>query len=46
MATILVTNGNAAIEVGNVEGARVAGLILEAGTVRSETLLKVGAKGD
>lgn len=42
MATLIPTNGNAAIEVGNRNGVRIAGLLLEAGTQHSEVLLKLG----
>lgn len=45
MTTLQSTGGNPLIEVGNVDGVRIAGLILEAGAQKSETLLKVGNKG-
>jgi len=35
LATLIPTNGTAAIEVGNVDGVRVAGLLLEAGPKNS-----------
>jgi hypothetical protein len=42
MATLISDNGKPCIEVGNVEGVRVAGLLLQAGSHKSETLLKWG----
>jgi hypothetical protein len=35
LATLIPTNGTPAIEVSNVDGVRVAGLLLEAGSVNS-----------
>ena len=43
MATLISTNGNACIEVGDVDSVRIAGVILEAGTKKSDTLLKWGS---
>lgn len=43
MATLIPTNGNAAIEVGNLADVRIAGLLLEAGTQHSEKLLRFGS---
>jgi hypothetical protein len=45
MATLISTNGNSCIEVGNVDDVRIAGVILEAGNKKSDTLLKWGEKG-
>jgi hypothetical protein len=43
LATLIPTRGTAAVTVpGNVSGARVAGLLLEAGTMHSTTLLQWG----
>ena len=42
MATLTPTNGNACIEVGNGVDARIAGLLLGAGSTKSEQLLKWG----
>jgi hypothetical protein len=42
MATLISTNGNALIEVGDVDSVRIAGLTLEAGVTKSDTLLKWG----
>jgi hypothetical protein len=42
MATLIPTNGNAAIEVSNVDGVRIAGLLLEAGFGATESLLTFG----
>lgn len=45
MATLIPTNGTAAIEVGNVNGVRIAGVLLEAGFGATDSLLKVGNAG-
>lgn len=45
MATLIPTNGNAAIEVSNVDGVRIAGLLLEAGFGATESLLTFGQAG-
>ena len=42
MATLTPTNGNACIEVGDGVDARIAGLLLGAGSTKSEQLLKWG----
>jgi hypothetical protein len=42
LATLVATNGTSAVKVGNVNGARVAGILLEAGTKPSESLLQWG----
>ena len=45
MATLIPQNGTPAIEVGNVDGVRIAGLLLQAGPENSEALLMWGQKG-
>ena len=45
MATLIPSNGNAAIEVENVDGVRIAGLLLEAGFGATESLLTFGQLG-
>lgn len=42
LATLIPQNGDAAIEVSNVDGVRIAGLMLEAGKDNSEALLMFG----
>ena len=42
MATLVSTNGNPCVEVADGVDARVAGLLLEAGRQKSDTLLKWG----
>lgn len=42
LATLQSTNGNVLIQVGNVEGVRIGGLLLEAGPVESNALLRWG----
>jgi len=41
-ATLISTNGNAVIDVANVDGVRISGLLLQAGAKKSDTLLKWG----
>ena len=41
-ATLEPTNGTEAMKIADVSGVRVAGLLFEAGTKNSETLLRVG----
>ena len=43
MATLVATNGDSCVEVADGIDARIAGLTLEAGKVRSPTLLKWGS---
>jgi len=43
MATLISNTGKPCIEVGNVEGVRVAGLLLQAGNHKAPTLLKWGS---
>ena len=45
MATLVATNGNSLIEVEDVNGVRIAGVVLEAGPKKSDTLIRVGTKG-
>ena len=48
-ATLRPMNGNAALEVADVDGVRIAGILFDAWKEKSETLLRVGeegAKGD
>lgn len=42
LATLVSANGNAVVEVADVDGARVAGLLLEAGPYATEVLLQWG----
>ncbi len=44
--TLVSANGNSCIKVGSVDGVRIAGILLEAGTETAPTLLKWGRKGD
>jgi hypothetical protein len=44
-ATLTPTRGTAAIEVGDVNGAVVSGVIVDAGAVRSPVLVRVGDAG-
>jgi hypothetical protein len=46
-ATLIPTNGNAALETANVPGIKLSGLIVDAGPVNSRVLVQVGGrKGD
>jgi hypothetical protein len=45
MATLIPTNGTAAIEVANVDGVRISGILLEAGWGWSDSLLVFGQPG-
>lgn len=42
LATLIPTNGNAAIEVADVDNVRIAGLVLQAGQKKSPSLLTWG----
>ncbi|WP_228926944.1 coagulation factor 5/8 type domain-containing protein [Streptomyces sp. DH7] len=42
LATIIPDNGMTAIKVGDVSGVKLAGLLVDAGPVNSETLIEVG----
>jgi len=44
-ATLIPTGGNAAIKVASVPGVKLAGLLLDAGTVKSNELIEVGNPG-
>ncbi|MGW6638841.1 coagulation factor 5/8 type domain-containing protein [Streptomyces cyaneofuscatus] len=44
LATIIPDNGVSAIKVGDVSGVKLAGLLVDAGPVNSETLIEVGPK--
>ena len=43
IATLVSTNGKPAIEVGNVDGVRIAGILLQAGPSKTEALLLWGS---
>ncbi|WP_326699655.1 coagulation factor 5/8 type domain-containing protein [Streptomyces sp. NBC_01754] len=45
LATIIPDNGVTALKVGDVDGVKVAGLLVDAGPVNSETLVEVGPDG-
>ncbi len=45
MATIIPDNGVTALKVADVDGVKLAGLLLDAGTVNSPSLLQVGDAG-
>ncbi|XHM95990.1 discoidin domain-containing protein [Peterkaempfera sp. SMS 1(5)a] len=45
LATVVPDNGVTAIKVADVDGVKLAGLLLDAGTVNSPTLLQVGPDG-
>jgi hypothetical protein len=45
MATLLPDQGNAAVEVADVDGVRLAGLLIDAGEKESAYLVQVGAPG-
>lgn len=44
-ATIIPDNGVTALKVGDVDGVRLAGLLIDAGTQNSETLVEIGEEG-
>jgi hypothetical protein len=44
--TLVSSNGNPCIKVGSVNGVRIAGILLQAGTKTTSTLLTWGKKGD
>lgn len=44
-ATLIPQNGVAALEVADVDGVRLAGLLVDAGPVNSQTLVRVGPAG-
>ncbi|WP_210415845.1 discoidin domain-containing protein [Humibacter ginsenosidimutans] len=43
-ATLSPTNGNAAIEIGDVKGVKVTGVTIDAGATTSDVLIQVGPK--
>jgi len=45
MATLVPTNGTPAVEVANVDGVRIAGILLQAGLAKSAALLVFGQAG-
>ena len=45
-ATLRPVNGNQCMTVGNVGGVKIAGILFDAGPVKSDTLLTVGTQGD
>lgn len=45
LATLISTTGLPCIEVANVDGVRVSGLLLQAGENQSDSLLKWGDEG-
>jgi len=45
LATLMPLKGNSAIEISDVDGVTVCGLIIDAGSIKSENLLMVGKPG-
>jgi hypothetical protein len=45
MATLMPENGNTVMEISDVSGVTVCGIIIDAGMIFSETLLRVGEQG-
>ncbi|KAF0811659.1 Exo-beta-1,3-glucanase [Andreprevotia sp. IGB-42] len=45
IATLVTDNGSKAIEVADVDGVKIAGLLIDAGPVNSPVLMEVGPKG-
>jgi hypothetical protein len=45
LATLISTSGKPCIEVDNVDGVRIAGILLQAGETDSDSLLKWGENG-
>lgn len=45
MATLVATKGNPILEISDVDGVSICGLIFDAGKISSETLLRVGETG-
>ncbi|MFI6965620.1 coagulation factor 5/8 type domain-containing protein [Streptomyces sp. NPDC050149] len=45
LATIIPDNGVTAIKVGDVDGVKLAGLLVDAGPTNSDTLIEVGPEG-
>lgn len=44
-ATLIPQNGIVALKVADIDGARIAGIMIDAGTENSPTLAEIGAKG-
>ena len=45
MATLMPVNGNSAMEISDVDGVTVCGIIIDAGNINSEILFQVGEPG-
>jgi len=45
LATLICSNGNSCIKVGNANGVRISGILLQAGTKQSDNLLQWGNEG-
>lgn len=45
-ATLVAMNGTAAIEVGDVDGVMLSGIMVDAGPVQSDVLIRVGQSGN
>ncbi|NEC63535.1 discoidin domain-containing protein [Streptomyces sp. SID9727] len=45
LATIIPDNGVTALKVGDVDGVKLAGLLIDAGTTNSDSLVEVGPEG-
>lgn len=43
IATLIPTNGNSCIEVANVDGVAIGGILFQAGNIKSDSLLRVGS---
>jgi len=43
LATLIISNGGSAIEVANVGGVRIAGILIAAGPQKTETMIQVGS---
>ncbi len=45
MPSLMPLNGNSVLEISDVDGVSVCGILIDAGSIRSETLLQVGEPG-
>lgn len=45
MANLVAANGNAALEIADVPGVKVAGVLVDAGPVESQVLVRIGPPG-
>ncbi|CAM5539489.1 RICIN domain-containing protein OS=Streptomyces microflavus OX=1919 GN=HUT09_29520 PE=4 SV=1 [Streptomyces microflavus] len=45
LATVIPENGITALDVADVDGVKIAGILIDAGTVNSPTLMQVGQAG-